>query len=182
MTQLSLGTKLRDSMHAVLSGCETYRYALYRTVDPANESTLAWCMLNPSTADAANDDPTIRKVKGFTKRLGYGRLVVVNAYSFRATKPKDLLAAQRRGEDIFGPRNDVYLRGAAGIADCCIVAWGAHLKDEAHARRVVELLREGGTKLYCLARTNGGQPRHPLMLPYSHKPEPFELATARETQ
>src|SRR3954451_2301972 len=41
-------------------------------------------MVNPSTADAETDDPTIRKVKGFSERAGYGHIIVGNLFAFRA--------------------------------------------------------------------------------------------------
>ena len=49
----------RDSA-AVLSPCGRYRYTLERAWAP-NPRYLMWVMLNPSTADATQDDATIRR-------------------------------------------------------------------------------------------------------------------------
>jgi len=57
-------------MSAVLSDCGKYRYLLERDISMLNRGTVLFVMLNPSTADAENDDPTIRKCKGFADRLG----------------------------------------------------------------------------------------------------------------
>ncbi|MEQ8317967.1 MAG: DUF1643 domain-containing protein [Phycisphaerales bacterium] len=80
-------------MSAVFSRCGRYRYRLDRIVDPAASKTVAWVMLNPSTADANSDDQTLRRVRGFSASAckGVGRIVVVNLYAFRATNPADLV-------------------------------------------------------------------------------------------
>jgi hypothetical protein len=62
-------------------------------------------MVNPSTADAETDDPTIRKVKGFSERAGYGHIIVGNLFAFRATDIKQL----RTARDPNGPDNDWHI-------------------------------------------------------------------------
>lgn len=88
---------------AGISECGTYRYWLCREWSPGLDS-LVWLMLNPSTADATQDDPTIRRCMGFARRWGYGGITVVNLYAYRATNPRDLLTAA----DPVGPENDRY--------------------------------------------------------------------------
>jgi hypothetical protein len=73
----------------VLSPDGLYRYLLWRTWNP-KANTMVWLMLNPSTADAMNDDPTIRRCIGFAQREGCGSIQVLNLYALRATKPKHL--------------------------------------------------------------------------------------------
>ncbi|HHM8581358.1 DUF1643 domain-containing protein [Pseudomonas aeruginosa] len=49
-------------MSAIISECGQYRYLLTRPGDClADKGTAVFLMLNPSTADAALDDPTIRR-------------------------------------------------------------------------------------------------------------------------
>lgn len=139
-----------------------HRYWLTREVS-ANEGTLVWCMLNPSTADATKDDPTIRKVKGFTRRLGYGLALVVNVFSWRATKPRDCLANLA---DASPDENGKAICNAARGRDV-VCAWGAHEWAREEADNTVRSLRHVGARLHCLGLSVGGMPRHPLMLPYS---------------
>lgn len=143
---------------ARLSDCEVYRYALGRRWSNDGE-VLAFVMLNPSTADAAIDDPTIRRCIGFAKRDGYQGVVVHNLYGFRATDPKALL----RCPDPIGPQNDDYLRLTLterirrGLPT--IAAWGAN----AQAWRAEEVLGlVPGVDWRCLGTTKDGHPRHPL--------------------
>jgi hypothetical protein len=55
-------------MSAIISACGTYRYELGRIIEngdkPVSVRKLLFIMLNPSTADAELDDPTIRRCKG----------------------------------------------------------------------------------------------------------------------
>jgi len=82
---------------------------------------VLWVMLNPSTADASKDDPTIRKCIGFTTRMGFERLVVVNLFAWRATEPRELT----QHVDIIGPRNNEFIKSYAADAAVIVCAWGA---------------------------------------------------------
>lgn len=73
---------------------------------------LVFIMLNPSTADADNDDPTIRRCKSFGKLWGYHKVVIVNLYAFRATNPAEMWAARRGGTDIVGEDNNTAITRA----------------------------------------------------------------------
>ena len=75
-------------MGAVISECGTYRYRLHR----GEGRTLMFLMVNPSTADAEQDDATIRKCLGFAERNGFGRIVVGNLFAYRA---KDVNALRK---------------------------------------------------------------------------------------
>ncbi|MDB5297796.1 MAG: hypothetical protein JWO31_3779 [Phycisphaerales bacterium] len=80
---------------AVLSPCERYRYVLHRWWDESKPA-VCWLMLNPSTADAATDDPTIRKCCGFARAWGAGGIAVVNLFALRATDPRRSTTAGTR--------------------------------------------------------------------------------------
>lgn len=150
---------------AVLSPCGAYRYRLWRRWD-TTEPSVAFVMLNPSTADAAVDDPTIRKCVGFARRWGLGGVRVVNLYAYRATDPRDLWRAQRSGVDIVGwPHNRDHVRAAASDAGVIVAAWGANAPTEAGVAMAAELCRYGD--VWCLGTTRGDAPRHPLMLGYA---------------
>src|SRR5438105_250311 len=69
-----------------------YRYLLTRSWDHIPQA-MTWIMLNPSTADAFRDDPTIRRCISFARREGCGSIRVVNLFALRATDPRDLTAS-----------------------------------------------------------------------------------------
>lgn len=149
---------------AVVSPDGLYRYSLARWWDTSLPHDL-WIMCNPSTADADLDDATIRRCIGFSKRLGSGGFVVVNAYAYRATKPTVMWAAAAAGLDIVGPRNDWWIsERLATEAGSVILAWGAHPKPE-RCMAVSRLIDAAGRKAHCFGTTKDGRPRHPLMLP-----------------
>lgn len=153
---------------ATLSACGLYRYTLSRLWNPDRPS-VTFCMLNPSRADAARDDPTIKKCVGFADRWGYGRLVVVNLFAFRATKPPDL----RKAADAVGPESDRHIAEQT-IGRRTVCAWGASVanwpapKWAERARVVLRSLRVYVPKaqLCHLGLTKDGHPSHPLMLGY----------------
>lgn len=122
--------------------------------------------LNPSTADAEQDDPTIRRCIGFAKEWGYGELLMGNLFAFRATNPAIMAAA----DDPIGPDNDMWLNELAEEASLVIAAWGAHPIATSRAQQVVETLDD----VKCLGVTKGGHPRHPLYLPKTATPIDFK--------
>lgn len=74
---------------ADVSACGRYRYWLSRRLS-MGERTILFVGLNPSTADAALDDPTIRRCVGFARAWGFDWLFMGNVNAFRSTDPKGL--------------------------------------------------------------------------------------------
>ena len=145
---------------AILSKCGRYRYALTRSADGPHEpgaQSAVFCMLNPSTADASVDDPTIRRCRGFAREWGCDGLFVVNLYALRATNPKDLWKA----DDPVGPCNDSTLRGVAKNVRRIVCAWGTNAKPD-RVRAALDLWACTPVELVCLGVTRAGHPRHPL--------------------
>jgi hypothetical protein len=132
---------------ATFSPCGAYRYRLTRRWQ-RGDRIVTWVMLNPSTADAQTDDPTIRRVIGFSRSRGFDALVVVNLFALRTPSPA-LLA---RAADPIGPLNPLHLRRALATAGTVVVAWGAHAPSPTISPR----------GCVCLGKTKGGSPRHPL--------------------
>ena len=156
LTAYSAGGEARS---AVLSEDGVYRYRLTRRWGFG--PTALFIMLNPSTADAMQDDPTIRRCRGYVKTWGMNAVEVVYLYAYRATKPADL----PRERAAVGPENDRHIRAALrdvwitnGVA---VAAWGAHGKADRVAE-VVDLAHSGRIPLLALGTTKGGHPRHPL--------------------
>lgn len=153
---------------ALISDCGQYRYRLTRTWGTGPIAVMV--MLNPSTADGTQDDPTIRRCVTFADSWRCGSLLVVNLYAWRATKRADLWLAP----DPVRPDNDEYLQAAASAARETNAplagAWGA----SAAAARIAEVLAlPGMERLTALALTKAGQPKHPLYLHARLTPTPW---------
>lgn len=148
---------------ATISDCGRYRYALTRVWGP--DRRAIWIMLNPSTADASTDDPTVRRCKAFSRSWKCGSLTVVNLYGWRATDPDELKTLDA-GEAI-GPENDSTIFAAAIAASLkgwpLVAAWGMNA-DPGRAAEVLAIVDRAGARLQCLGTTKGGQPRHPLFV------------------
>lgn len=155
------------SKSAVISECKKYRYELRRKISDHGR-ICCFIMLNPSTADAHQDDPTIRRCMGFAQRLECGELIVVNLFAYRATSPKDLFLAT----DPVGPDNFDYVTAAANEVwhhntperGYVICAWGAYGNHMDQGETVLGWLDRWCVPAYCLGTTKDGNPRHPLYL------------------
>ena len=145
---------------AVISDCGRYRYLLRREWDEKAPRILI-VMLNPSTADAYVDDPTIRScVRLCHKGLHAGSIEVVNLYAWRVTDPSELALAS----DPIGPRNDVTIEAAVGRCDMIVCAWGAYPGAANRSGTILNLLRNGRPAVFCWGKTKSGAPKHPLYI------------------
>lgn len=157
---------LDDISGATFSPDEIYRYELWRRW--AAGPMLALCMLNPSRAGQRENDPTIRKCIGFSKRLGFSGIHVVNAFAARSTYPADL----KKFSDPVGPDNDATIvRVCTAAEQRVVIAWGASDIGgdiiNARTRAVMGLLDQHHIRTFCFGRSKQGHPRHPLMLAYA---------------
>ena len=146
---------------ATFSPCRTWRYTLERVWWPEDKHWVAFIGLNPSTADETQDDPTVRRCIGFAKRWGYGRMIMLNLFAYRATLPGDMRAT----EDPVGPDNDTWLIGSAKRASLVVAAWGTHGIYQNRHQNILKIFREAHIPLHCLRTTKDGLPGHPLYLP-----------------
>ena len=146
-----------------------YRYWLHRELAADGEGGLVFVLLNPSTADALEDDPTIRRCVGFGRRWGYRELTVVNLFALRATSPAALRA---HGAVAIGSRNDDALRWARSepTTRTVVAGWGnngMHLERDLAAMAIVG-------PVMALRTTKLGCPAHPLYLPSASELLPYE--------
>lgn len=150
---------------ASLSPDGRHRVHLWRADTLEARAPCCWVMLNPSTADALEDDATIRRCVGFARGWGCDRIDVVNLFSFRATDPRDLVNAAFGRGSVVHPINDATVAHFARRARFVVVAWGnvpAGLTGR--DRAVVALLEQYGIRPLCLGTTKSGAPRHPVRL------------------
>lgn len=175
-----------SSGSATISADGKRRFTLGRRI---NDEAVNWhrvalfIMLNPSTADAADDDPTIRKCVGYAKAWDLARLEVVNLFSFRSPEPKALLDQHDTPHDV-DQNLRIIIRSARSAAKV-VCAWGGPYQPRTLQRRIDEraqlvghALIANGISAHCLETTKDAHPRHPLYLKGDLRPRPFTPPTS----
>lgn len=160
-----------DTLSTTVSGGATfdstgaYRYLLWREWGPGPR--VLFVMLNPSTADATADDPTLRRCIAFARSWGFASLEVVNLCAYRTPSP----AILRSHPDPIGPDNPVHVASAISRASLTVAAWGNH------GSRYLAGLQDSLSliPLHALRLTATRSPSHPLYLPKIASPVPFSL-------
>jgi hypothetical protein len=152
---------------AEISECGQYRYFLSRWWNARMGGRLCvFIGVNPSTADASEDDATIRKMVGFAARWGFDGIAVGNLFAHRATDVRELATAMNP----IGPDNDGWLLDMMNLANLVVPCWGSSdkLPKELRSRiaEVSAVISQTATPVKCLGYTASGDPKHPLMLGY----------------
>lgn len=145
---------------AYFSPCRRYRHQLIRQWVNADAPYALIIGMNPSTAEADVDDPTIRKEISYVRNiLSLGALVKCNVMDYRATSPRDLL----RTDAPCSRDNLGWITSSALAASKIIIAHGKlHKSLHRHARAVTTAL--SGLDLWCFGTNGDGSPKHPLYL------------------
>ena len=161
---------------AKISDCGKYRYELIRewstselAPNTVKEGQVVFCLLNPSTADAENDDRTITRCVGFAQNWGYSRIVVVNLYAYRTPDPDKLPECS----DPVGEDNDHYILKNAKEAALFVVGWGRKRKGLVRDNFVLDILRSSGIVVQALGVNADGTPKHPSRLSGRTVPRPY---------
>ena len=139
--------------NAIFSDCRKYRYALSRTWN-GKKKTILFIGLNPSTANEKIDDPTIRRCINYAQNWGYGSLLMVNLFAYRATLPTEL----KNAKNPIGNDNDLHIIELSKKADIAVAAWGNEGNLLNRDKEVKKIL----PNLMCLKINKSGQPAHPL--------------------
>jgi len=153
-------------MSAIISECGTYRYELRRSLGAMVRwyKPICFIMLNPSTADATLDDPTIRRCMRYAASWGYGNVMIYNLFAYRSTDPKQL----KKVDNPVGKANNAYIYRIPPD-ELVVCAWGTHGGYKDRDQEVLAMLRNP----MCLRVTKAGYPAHPLYLPKNLKPIPY---------
>lgn len=164
---------------AQFSPDEIYRYTLWRLWNTETKNLfgerelklVAFVGLNPSTADAEKNDPTVTRCVAFAKRWGCDGMFMLNLFALRGTDPQCLRRGLMNDEDIVGRWNDAALTmvctmAAVQYAVCC---WGNHGSLKKRSRYVCKLLRDRGVPLKHFGMNRSGEPKHPLYLPHTNE-------------
>jgi hypothetical protein len=154
--------------NAEISACGKYRWWLTREWD-SGEGQICWIMLNPSTADASNDDPTIRKCIKFSRAWGYRSLIVVNLFALRTPSPTEM----KRASMPIGAENDSHILRAASEAQIVVAAWGKDGSFKNRGFNVAQMVNQRGIPLWCLKKAKDGAPWHPLYVRDDTQPMPY---------
>lgn len=161
------------AVSAILSPCGRYRYRLER--EGLGEGATAVIMVNPSTADADQDDHTIRKLRGFGERYQWGRIIVGNLFAWRATDVREL----GRAADPVGPENAQHIAHILKDADRIVFAWGPIAKQPRYYRHLWAAVDHASRLMLKQPLSLGapakcGHPCHPLTLGYDRAPQLWE--------
>lgn len=153
---------------AVFSTCRRYRYRLWRTWSEA--APAVFVMLNPSTADEIENDPTVKRCERRARASGFGGLRVANIFALRSTDP----AALYDHDDPVGPENDAAIVESVVGAGLVVCAWGGHGNLHQRGEKVLRLLRSTGVTPHYLRLNKDGTPKHPLYVGYAVKPQAWD--------
>ena len=162
---------------AVFSACRRWRYLLWRRWD-GKKPLANFLMLNPSTADEFQLDPSCTRARNNAERWGFGGVLITNIFAWRATDPKEM----RLVRDPVGRGNDRAILKAAREAKLVVCAWGNHGAHLNRAEQVVERLEKEKILLHVLRMNGAGHPAHPLYLPGALKPTAWAPSIQRDSR
>jgi hypothetical protein len=183
LADLGLVTVGDESAWAVTSPDDRYRYVLGRMWDryfdreEATRPLWVWGMLNPSRA-RVDDDPTVTKVIGFTKRGGGGGLLIVNMLAYSTPYPQEMVRAWRQGENVVGEHNAAVLRWALSrpaMLGRHVAAWGI-VPPKLRSAAQSSIVQFKCSRPDCLGINADGSPKHPGRIGYDTPIVPLAIA------
>jgi len=148
-----------------------YRWSLHRIWQP-RAPLVCYVLLNPSTADETTNDPTVSRCQIRALNAGYGGVLVVNIFAWRATDPAALYVV---ADPVGGLANDMAITAAARKSKLVVCGWGMHGALQKRGEKVLELIRSTGKEPHALRINSDGSPKHPLYLSYKLQPTPLTL-------
>ncbi|MEL6537810.1 MAG: DUF1643 domain-containing protein [Bacteroidota bacterium] len=134
--------------------------------------------INPSTARPGHIDGTVRCVERAAERLGYDGWVMLNVYPQRATNPNDL---HKRLNRTYHQDNLQQIESILSQPSVTLwAAWGTLIEKRKYLlpclQDIYQLTQRTVSDWVSIgAVTKQGHPHHPLYLPNSATPEPFDM-------
>ena len=150
---------------AVFSEDRTYRYTLWRKWGEG--PVVHFVLLNPSTANEIDNDPTVERCERRARKWGFGGMNLTNVFAYRSTSPWELY----KYYEPIGQPNSGYIYETAKRSNCTICGWGEHGRYKARHETMRALL--GDFPVYALKVNKSGIPSHPLYLNYDLEPFPI---------
>lgn len=147
---------------AIFSDCNRFCYSIVRAWAPGPR--LTFIMLCPRIGQEDKDYPIVIRCMDIARKLGYGGIVMLHLFAFRATDPKHLKSVA----DPIGPLNNDFIRWASIEGGPIICAWGVHGdyrdRDKDVHLMLLECVLQTGTEacLMALGINSKGIPAHPL--------------------
>lgn len=155
---------------------DCYRYRLERWIDMPDARTVMYLWLNPSGAGVTVNDNTVAKGWRLALRWGFRRMLVGNVHAYRCTDQMRLLEV----DDPFGPDNMRHIIEMGREAEMIVVGYGTPkiVKLRGRGPDVARQMVAAGLKLNVLRLSKYGVPEHPLFLPETLTPQPWEPPAA----
>ena len=154
----------------VFSEDRLHRYVLRHTwmdIFDNEEKAISWIALNPSTADENQLDPTLTRIKNFSKDNGFNTFYMLNLFGYRATNPKDML----NFKEPIGKDNDYWIKKIVDKTKIVVCAWGVLGNYLNRAECVLNMIKDYDLRYLQLSKDN--IPKHPLYLKSSCKLNKF---------
>lgn len=143
---------------AILDSQRRHRFLLWRFWD--DRPRVLFVGLNPSTANEAEDDPTVRRLCGFAQSWGYGGLYVCNVFSQITPNPRELLP-----KTAVHPADTHALQMVVELSALSICGWGDGIEKAVYGIARSNTVRGYLNSPMCFGLTSKGNPKHPLYLP-----------------
>lgn len=137
---------------AEFSECGKYRYYLLRYWD-INKPFVLCIGLNPSTANATDDDPTIRNLGALLRTYGFGGFYMANLFALISSEPEAIRSCPDPLKE-----NDKWLTYLEGVTSETIFCWGSFKQAEYRAKKLIGKFPGA----LCFGKTATGKPIHPL--------------------
>ena len=159
----------------LFSKCRSYRWILKRE-SLSGKKSIVFVGLNPSKANAYNNDKTLTRIINFCSLWDYKNIYIINLFGLISNSPIQL----SRSNDPIGEYNDFItlksLQYWKEDSNCDLwLGWGDNGQLRGRDRDVIKLIKKFSNmkskenncsnRVLCLGLSKKRNPRHPLYMP-----------------